>query len=941
MQNNSNIEISFDTLKNDVLDVLEDVSKKNRDAFVNCVKLFVKKNDWFQVNEIESFIKKHNKIFSNGEVGEVLFRVLKFFLDTALMQNYDIKVDNVHNLLNEFQDKLSWEQSCGLLIGFLDKDWDRNQNNKNPENAKKIVDNLLSYLEKSEAKKIYKDKSKFGCVKKYFTKIMTDVPAIKTSEYLSQISKKLAETNLTPQFCFEVVLSFGDEILLKTDVKNLGWHAQFAQFRLKFVNIAKEKCQNVSANKNKDIFAADIHLSTELMKFKYFQSALDELAEWLNNENVSWKTRFGITNYLHFESYHDKIINEGDKKTPKLCDVLRKWKSVTRKKFQSPNDLLDVYAEVFPDLKYQDEFFVTWRSGGSDLFYVLCLVYSRKEIYQCIKSLNNINDNTWKSKFLWEVTASYRRDLPESEVAITDFFKTPGEFLDDFLKSYPEINEFNAKLIADASLNISIADLFSYHIDDIKSFIEKTDDPKKLVLLFYVIFDGWGCEAQSPLVALDIYIKLCPKIKDHLKDTNEIVCKSLSKGFKIDSLVGALRETDDPEKMILLLNTLNQYKYYDEIKKIFKDPKDLFDICVSKYKSKENNFEINENNCRCPEPLLKILKEYGKRKLAGFTEAFKNENDPLTKSWLLDLVNVKRNFFETYRNVLDFLDKNENCPQCVKNNLNRIINKKCDSGFSKYDGLWLFGLEKDYHFRAINHNKLMYLPENIIEKRYQLILNLFSNSNEHGRAVISRFIKDASKFHESIWKAVLGLIIYAGEREQDIKDKNINLWQMLKTLCSKVDEYNQYKKTYDRLSSQISNLNNQINQILTLNWKWFTIIWTFVSLYQLYQAKKSLNNSIAEKNWLQPFVKRLEQANEKFGLQANDRDQNKPTPFKYYEKYQTCVEKLLDDMKKIMAPPEKEKILNENKANEEINNNLNIISTASDNQEEKIGGIGD
>lgn len=190
---------------------------------------------------------------------------------------------------------------------------------------------------------------------------------------------------------------------------------------------------------------------------------------------------------------------------------------------------------------------------------------------------------------------------------ITDFFKTPGQFLDDFLKSYPELDKFDADLIEDISCNISAADLFSYHIDDIKSFIEKTDDPKKLVLLFYMIFDEYGCEAQSPLIALDIYIKLYPKIKDHLEDTNKLVCKSLSNGFEAKSLVEvALKKTSDPEQMILLLTTLNRYKYYNSIKEIFKNPKDLFDICVSKYKSKKKDIEINENNCRCPKPLLEI-----------------------------------------------------------------------------------------------------------------------------------------------------------------------------------------------------------------------------------------------------------------------------------------------------------------------------------------------
>ena len=48
----------------------------------------------------------------------------------------------------------------------------------------------------------------------------------------------------------------------------------------------------------------------------------------------------------------------------------------------------------------------------------------------------------------------------------------------------------------------------------------------------------------------------------------------------------------------------------------------------------------------------------------------------------MDLVNVEQNFFETYDNVLDFLNKNPNCPKCVKDNLNRLIKKKYNAGFS-------------------------------------------------------------------------------------------------------------------------------------------------------------------------------------------------------------------------------------------------------------------
>ena len=171
-----------------------------------------------------------------------------------------------------------------------------------------------------------------------------------------------------------------------------------------------------------------------------------------------------------------------------------------------------------------------------------------------------------------------------------------------------------------------------YPIEEIKNFIKKTNDPKKLVLLFNMIFSKNGCRAQPLLVALDIYMELCPNIKDYLENMDKSLYGSLSKGFKIESLVKALKETNDPKQMILLLNTLNQHKYYDKIKGIFKNPKDLFDICVNKCKLKENNLEINENNCKCPEPLLKILKEYGEPELDRFTEDFKNENNQLTKS---------------------------------------------------------------------------------------------------------------------------------------------------------------------------------------------------------------------------------------------------------------------------------------------------------------------
>ena len=940
MQDNSDIKTPFEVLKKDVLE-------NQHDDFADHVKTFIQKENWFTIAEISNFIKEHDDTFSNDEYhedGEILFGVLKFFLDTALIQNHDIKTDNVYNLLNKFQDKLSWEQSCDLLMYFLDKDWDKDQNSKNPENAKKLINDLLWYLSKLKSKKVYT--LEFNYVQKYFKKIMDNVPGIKTSEYLLYISKKLSETDFPPQFCFEIVWLFGDE-LSRTDIKNLGWYAQFARFRLEIAKIVGEKSKDISVKKVESCFVYDIVDRFEFLrnyhyntKNKIGEPISSKLIEYLNNKDVSWETKFSITNYLIFADYYDCIIEGRRNNIP--YDNLLSWKSVIIKEFPSPNDLLDVYVKIFPDVKYHgkdiDEFWLSEYKGGKNLLCILHFVYSKKEIYQCIKNLEDINDNVWKRKFLWAAAEYYESDLSKSEVEITNFFKTPDEFLDDFLKSYPELDKFDANSIEDISRNISAADLFSYHIDDIKSFIEKTNDPKKLVLLFYMIFNEYGCKAQSPLVVLDIYVKLRPKIKDYLNDTDKKVYKSLANAFFKEQLTSDLKKTNDPEQMILLLTALNSYKHREQVKQIFDNPKDLFDVCVKKYKSKEKDIEINENNCRCPKPLLEILKEYGKQKLAGFTEAFKNENDPLTKSWLSDLVDVKEHFFETYDNVLNFLDKNKDCPQCVKDNLKNLIRRECYSGFSEHDNLWLFGLENNYSFRDINHNKLMYLPENIIEKRCQLILDLFLNSDEHGRTVISKcFIEPALEYHENIWKAVLGLIIYADERKQDIS--KISLWNKLVPRYQQVNKYEQYKQEYGQLSQQITVLNNQINQILTLNWKWFTIIWTCVYLWQLCCLKKQRNNSIAEKNRLHPFVDRLsraEAARKSFGLQNNNRDPNKKTPFQYYEKYQARVKKLFNDMQNIVNNPEKEKALTENKNNEEINNNPSIISTISNNQENKI-----
>ena len=939
MQDNSDIKTPFEVLKKDVLE-------NQHDDFADHVKTFIQKENWFTIDEISNFIKEHDDTFSNDEYhedGEILFGVLKFFLDTALIQNHDIKTDNVYNLLNKFQDKLSWEQSCDLLMYFLDKDWDKDQNSKNPENAKKLINDLLWYLSKLKSKKVYT--LEFNYVQKYFKKIMDNVPGIKTSEYLLYISDKLSNSDFPPQFCFEIVLCFGNK-LLETDIKDLGWHAQFARFRLEITKIVREKYKDTSVKKVESCFVNDIVGCFEFLRDRHYnikdeigKLISSKLIEYLNNKDVDWKTKFSIMNYLRFQYYYECIKHHNGAKAIPYNDLLI-WKSMIKAKFESPKNLLNVFAEINPRVKeYKTDDYCS-KQYSKEWLYILCFVYSKAEIYQCINELENKNNDEWQRIFLWKVVTYYEENLPESKVDIVNFFKTPGEFLDNFLKDYGIIGEFDANKIEEVSYHINFRDLCLYSIDKIQALIRNTDDPNKLALLFYAITENSSILLKSPLEALDLYMELHSKIKDYLNDTDKKVYKSLANGFKTEQLTRALKETDDPKKMMLLINALNSYRFYEDIKRIFEDPKQLFDICVGKYKSKEKNIEINKNNCKCPEPLLNILQKYDEKARTGFTEYFKNENDPLTKSWLSDLVNVKQNFFETYGNVLNFLDKNKNCPQCVKNSLNRIIKKKCDSGFSEHDGLWLFGLNKSYDQQHENCDALVYSDD--IEKRCKLISDLFSNSDQHGRTVISKwFIERALKYHENIWKAVLGLIIYADEHNQNISD--IALWDNLQLLCEKVDQYNSYELEYNKFDDQqVHNLTLQINQILTLNWKWFTIIWTFVYLYQLYQAKKSLNNSIAERNQLQIFVDRLSQAEaarKSFGLQNNNRDPNKKTPFQYYEKHKARVKQLLDDMQKIINHPEKEKTLNENKDSEEINNNPNIISTISNNQEDKIGGI--
>ena len=949
MQDNSDINALIDDLKKNVL-------KNQHDDFVSYVKLFIQKENWCNVDKIQKFINGRKNTFSDDKDGKVLFGVLKFFLDTAVFQNRDIRIDDVYNLLDKFKDKLSWEQSCDLLMDFLDKDWDKDPNNKNVENARKLIDESLAYLPKLKAKKVYT--SKFSCVQKYFKKIMDSVPGIKTPENLSDISKKLSETNFPPQFCFEIVWLFGDELLLETDIKSLGWHAQFARFRLEIAKMVEQRYPRQqypriyqTASGSEMNFTACITNCFNYMDHFFRCSDLDIkpkmsniILEYLNNKDVSWKTKFSVINYIPFDDYYEFILKSEKWEEGVPYNNLLEWKSALCKKFSSPNDLLNNYAETFPQVKDDYEFdrqnAYDRRKNGC---YVLCFVYSKKEIYECIKNLENKNDDVWKPRFLWQATTKCKKNQknqPKSQFSITDFFKTPGEFLDSCLKINPKIGKFDAELIEDISSCINLYDLFLYPIDEIKHFIENTNDPNKLVLLFYTIFDEYGDHFKniSPLDILDIYIKLYPKIKDHLKDTDKKVYKGLRQNFKAKQLATALKNTDDPKKMILLLNTLNlDYCRIEDIKEMFNNPKDLFDACVGKYKSKDKNIEINEANCKCPQPLLNILKKYDKQELDRFTQYFKEENDPLTKSWLSDLVDVKQNFFETYSNVLDFLNRNKNCPKCVKNSLNDIIKNKFKAGFSVNDFLWLLGLESSYYCHDIHHNNLIYWPENLIEKRYRLISNLFLNSDQHGRTVISSFISNALKYHEKIWKAVLGLIIYCDEESKDIK--SISLWSNLEILCNISGDYNLRKSRYNQVVLQIQNLTLQINQILTLNWKWFTIVGTLVYLWQLYSLNKRRSHLTAEKNRLQPFVDRLRSSETKiklFGLQIDNRNKNKPTPFQYYEKYQARVKELLTDMQEAINHPEKEKmpIINENDGKN--GPSLNEISTIKDSQENKI-----
>ena len=106
----------------------------------------------------------------------------------------------------------------------------------------------------------------------------------------------------------------------------------------------------------------------------------NKLIEYLNNENVAWETKFTITNYFKFRNYYEGIIGEC-KGQYGSYDNLLKWKGSIRKRFESSNDLLDVYVKIFSDVKYHgkdiNEFWLSEYKGGKNLLCILCFVYSR------------------------------------------------------------------------------------------------------------------------------------------------------------------------------------------------------------------------------------------------------------------------------------------------------------------------------------------------------------------------------------------------------------------------------------------------------------------------------------------------------------------------------------------------------------------------------------
>ena len=93
MQDNSDIKTPFEVLKKDVLE-------NQHDDFADAVNSFVTEGGWFTVDKIQKFIEEHGGTFSNDEYERILFGVLKFFLDTAVIQNRDIKIGDVYNPLS-------------------------------------------------------------------------------------------------------------------------------------------------------------------------------------------------------------------------------------------------------------------------------------------------------------------------------------------------------------------------------------------------------------------------------------------------------------------------------------------------------------------------------------------------------------------------------------------------------------------------------------------------------------------------------------------------------------------------------------------------------------------------------------------------------------------------------------------------------------------------
>lgn len=516
MQNNSSIGTSFDISKRDVL-------KNQYGDFADKIMSFCNEQDFFK----------------------------------AVSNHKDLKIGDFYELLNEHENMLSHEQICHLLINFFDISWNAYTENKNIDNAKNIIKVLLIRLKQLNEKQAYE--YDFNSVKRCFEKIMNDVPEIKTHEYLSYISNKLSETHLPPQFCFEIVLLFGDEIPLQADIKNLGWHAQFARFRLEIEKTLKQYYPKVSiSTEHKNNFNADIRAFFGIMDSVYYsgwpaandagKAISNKLIAYMRDENVSLKTKLRTMVYMNFDLYYN-CMSSSDKEYV-LCKDLEACKELLLNNFQSPGDLLTAYAEIFPDLKYNfQEYTVSYHNPVSEYYlnlpYILQFVYTPDRLYNYIKSVKDEND-LWKLRFLWRTMSSqfYWRleDVPRPN--ITELFQTLDECLDYFLRIYPEIKESNVSSLERISWHINFNDVFPYPVVKIKDFIDNTNDYKKLVLLFYMIFYRRARNletSESPFDLLDIYTKLYPKIKNYLqkKDTDKLVGKCLANISNAEQLAAA------------------------------------------------------------------------------------------------------------------------------------------------------------------------------------------------------------------------------------------------------------------------------------------------------------------------------------------------------------------------------------------------------------------